>query len=63
MTKRRTLKGLRADSGGLTQAQVAEKLGIQTPAYCTIEQVIDDPAIAEKLGKYFGVKINIEVVE
>lgn len=63
MTRRRTLKGLRADAGGITQAQAAEKIGIQTPTYNAIEQVIDDPTIAKKLEKFYGVKINIEVVE
>ena len=63
MTKRKTLKGCRADWGNMTQAQAAEKLGLNTPTYNGMEQLIDNPAIAAEIGKLFDVKIKIEVTE
>ena len=60
---RRTLKGLRADRGNMRQKDVAKELGINSPAYTVIEQFVDDPSTADAIGKLFGVKIEVNIVE
>ncbi len=60
---RRTLKGLRADHGDIRQKDVAEKLGINGPAYTVIEQFVDDPSTANAIGKLFGVKIEVSITD
>lgn len=58
---RRTLKGIRADLGKLTQTDAAEKLGMKLSVYNAIEQFVDDPSIAEAIGKLYGVKIEVNI--
>ncbi len=59
--RRRTLKGIRADLGGMKQADAAKKLGMHQTVYCMIEQFVDDPSIAEAIGKLYGVKIEVVI--
>lgn len=58
---RRTLKGLRADHGGIRQHDAAKMLGLSTPAYNVIEQFVDDPSIADAIGNLYGVVIKVSI--
>lgn len=60
---KRTLRGLRADNGNITQVDAAKKAGLSMPAYNAIEQFVDDPAMSKALEKLFGVKIEITVTD
>ena len=59
-TRRRTLKGIRADLG-MNQTDASKVLGMNLASYSAIEQFIDDPAKAEAISKLYGVKIEVTV--
>lgn len=61
MAHRRTLKGIRADLGNIRQSDAAKKLNMNPALYNAIEQFIDDPSIAEAIGKMYGVKITVTI--
>lgn len=56
----RTLKGLRADKR-LSQADVAQAVGLTYTAYNGIEQAIDNKETLEKIGEMLGAKIVVKV--
>lgn len=58
---RRTLRGIRADHGGMSQSDAAKKLGMHLSVYNAIEQFVDDPSAADAIGKLFGVKIEVTI--
>lgn len=59
----RTLKGLRADRGGLTQAEAAKALDMSPSAYNAVEQMLDDKRKLARLGKLYGVKIAVQITQ
>jgi len=61
--RRRTLKGIRADHGNMRQTDAAKEIGIAQTSYNAIEQFVDDPSIAEAIGKLYGVKIEVSITE
>ena len=61
--RKRTLKGLRADHGGITQADAAKKAKIPVTAYNAIEQFVDDTAMISAIEKLYGVKIEVTVTD
>lgn len=60
---KRTLKGIRADRGGLSQTAVAKELSMNQSVYNAIEQFVDDPSIADAIGKLYGVNIKIIITD
>lgn len=58
----RTLKGLRADAGGMTQAEVAAALGLGKAAYNAIEQALDSDTL-DRMAELFGVKIELHITD
>lgn len=57
---KRTLKGLRADKH-LSQAEVADAVGIAYSAYSSIEKALDSRETLEKIGKLLGAKIAVTI--